>query len=384
MRTFRTHLCLVSDQAMANLIPALDRAMKPESVVLVVTDEMVKKAAWLEQILKQHGCKVDMLPIGEAYDLYSVSERLLDWVATHEHEDVALNITGGTKVMAIAAQEVFQSNNLPVFYANISNDQLVILGERSEPVKLSANINVKDFLAAHGYQIMQSDKPNPSKPWEDLTGRLIEQVDKFGPALGRLNLLAAAAFVKNGQPKPQKLNEHDADSSSLNELLDYFELAKILQVKGGEVVFQDERARAFANGGWLELYVYMVLAQLAGQTDITHHVSNIRFKSVDGTSDNEIDAGFLSKNRLHIIECKTANLGWPTGNRETKATDALYKLETLLKIGGLRTRAALIDYRGGLTNAVKERAGQSGIKIFSKDQLKHLSGYIREWVNASD
>lgn len=383
MLAFETHLCLVSDQAMANLLPALDREMKPKSVVLAVSDEMVQKARWLEQILKQHGCKVEILPIGAAYDLYSVGEALLNWLAQHQGENIALNITGGTKVMAIAAQAVSQSADLPIFYANVSNDELFMLGERSEPRKLAANINLKDFLAAHGYKIIRSEKPHPSKPWEDLTERLIDQVDKFGPALGRVNQLAADAFVKNGQPKPQTLNDGDRNNSLLNELLDYFELAKVLQVQEARVVFKDETARAFANGGWLELHVYMVLSQLAGHSDIAHHVSNIRFTSADGKSDNEIDAGFLSKNRLHIIECKTANLGRATGNRDSKATDALYKLETLLKIGGLRTRAALIDYRGGLSKADKARAAQSKIKIFSKDQLKHLGGHIKEWVYAS-
>lgn len=383
MRTFDTHVCLVSDQAMANLLPALDVEFKPASVVLVVSNAMKQQAVWLETVLKQRGCKVSQIAIGDAYDLFAIRDQLLGWLGDHATESLALNVTGGTKLMAIAAQEVFGSDNRPIFYVNVATDELFMLGDRHAKHKLAASINLKDFLAAHGYTIFGSDKPQPKKVEEDLTDRLVGQVAEFGRALGRLNQLAADARVRNGEPRPQKLSYEDLDSSRLSDLLDYFEEARVLKVQGDRLIFSDEKARTFANGGWLELHVYRVLAQIAGETGISSHATSIEVRAPDGKTSNEIDAAFLHANRLHIIECKTANLGRVSKGNDTKATDAIYKLETLLKMGGLRTRGALIDYRGGLSDADKARAAQSHIRIFSGNELPHLGGHLKAWVNES-
>ena len=38
-------------------------------------------------------------------------------------KDIALNVTGSTKLMAVAAQVVFRSAEKPVFYVNVESDE---------------------------------------------------------------------------------------------------------------------------------------------------------------------------------------------------------------------------------------------------------------------
>ncbi|MDQ6951772.1 MAG: hypothetical protein Q9M26_08915 [Mariprofundales bacterium] len=47
----RTHLCLVSGQPNSNLTPLLDRAFKPQQVILLVSPDMRQRAAWLQQTI---------------------------------------------------------------------------------------------------------------------------------------------------------------------------------------------------------------------------------------------------------------------------------------------------------------------------------------------
>jgi len=66
---------------------------------------------------------------------------------------------------------------------------------------------------------------------------------------------------------------------------------------------------------------------------------------------NEIDVAILYRNVLYVLECKTVNYN----KQRDKARDALYKLETLKKRGGLRTQMAFISYRS-LPQSVIDRA----------------------------
>ena len=43
------HLCLVSAQATPNLTPALDPAIRPRRVILLVSPDMRRRADWLER-----------------------------------------------------------------------------------------------------------------------------------------------------------------------------------------------------------------------------------------------------------------------------------------------------------------------------------------------
>jgi hypothetical protein len=93
----------------------------------------------------------------------------------------------------------------------------------------------------------------------------------------------------------------------------------------------------------------------------------------------------LYRNTLHLIECKTANLAQGGKGDDNKATEALYKMESLLKLGGLRTRGMVVDYRGQLASseADRQRAKESHIEIVSGNQLKDLKGTIaRLWLSA--
>lgn len=74
------------------------------------------------------------------------------------------------------------------------------------------------------------------------------------------------------------------------------------------------------------------------------------------------------------------------GAGDDKATEALYKLESLRKVGGLRTRAMVLDGRGALSAHApnRDRARCAGIEIVSGRQLGDLRGCIqRAWLGAS-
>lgn len=393
MPTFDTHLCLVSAQATPNLLPLLDEAWRPRRVVLACSAPMKHAAQALRAVIqtKGGGIVVDMLDLPNAYDYAALSDAFLNYLAEHVDENIALNVTGGTKLMAVAAQEVFRSAGKPVFYVNVESDEVLVIGEKSRSQPLRAKLKVHELLKAHGYSVTTQAQPQISRELRDLTARLIDHVASAGQALGVLNALARSA--RDNQLRAD-LSPGQQSTRALDDIVGLFADAGLLRQQGNALIFKNEEARFFANGGWLESHVYEVLQSLRpqhlGLTDVAMGV-RVSFADAPGkpqnNDKNEIDVAFLYRNTLHLIECKTANLAQPSSGGDDKATEAIYKMESLLKLGGLRTRGMVVDYRGQLSQseANQKRAAEAHIAIVSGNQLKDLKGAIsRLWLAKGD
>ena len=185
---FDTHVCLVSGQATPNLTPAIDPAFAPRHVVLLVSKDMRSRAESLARVLKRREISLTALPVPDPYDYFGVEDILLSWLSEHEGDAVALNVTGGTKVMAMAAQEVFRASGKPVFYVNIENDEVLFLGQKQASFKLGHRIKLRDFLEAHGYSLEGAPSRPGIEAWErDLTTKLAYDLGQIGKGLGELN-----------------------------------------------------------------------------------------------------------------------------------------------------------------------------------------------------
>jgi hypothetical protein len=396
MTAYSTHLCLVSAQATPNLLPLLDEAWRPSQVVLACSAQMKDAAQALRTVIltkgggTQGGIKVTLLDLPNAYDYAALSDAFLNYLADHADDNIALNVTGGTKLMAVAAQEVFRSAGKPVFYVNVATDEILTIGEKSTSQPLRTKLKVQEMLSAHGYAVTTQGQPQVSGALRDLTARLIDHVASAGRALGTFNALARAARDHHLRAE---MTPNQQDSRALSDIVALFEAAGLLRTQGNVLVFKNEDARFFANGGWLEAHVYAALNDLRSQHDGLSDVAmgvRVSFAGAAGKNNsndkNEIDVAFLYRNTLHLIECKTANLAQVGTGEDNKATEAIYKMESLLKLGGLRTKGMVVDYRGELakSEANQKRAAEAHIAIVSGNQLKDLKGAItRLWLSKS-
>ncbi len=396
MTPYTTHLCLVSTQTIPNLLPVLDETWRPKKVVLACSAPMQHAALALRSVIqaKAAGMVVETLELPNAYDYTALSDTFLSYLADHADENIALNVTGGTKLMAVAAQEVFRSAGKPVFYVNVETDSVLVIGEQATSQPLRAKLKVHEMLRAHGYSVSTQENPQITRELRDLTARLIDHVASAGRALGTIN--AIARMARDAPGLRVDLTPAQYDSRSLVDLIGLFIDAGLLRQNGPTLTFKNEEARFFVNGGWLESHVYEALQSLRTQhvalTDVAMGV-RVSFGGADHHSGskardkNEIDVAFLYRNTLHLIECKTANLAQDGKGDDSRATEALYKMESLLKLGGLRTRGMVVDYRGQLANseADRQRAKEAGIAIVSGTQLKDLKGTIgRLWLTKGE
>lgn len=379
MNHYKTHVCLVSAQAAPNLLPLLDDQLKPESVILLVTPQMKSKAEWLANVITPRGIRVEKVEISAAADFTAIQEILFNIVGKYEEnpDEIALNATGGTKWMSIAAQEIFRLNKSPVFYVDVETDNVFFLGDNKPTQKLTQKIDIANYLKTYGYQITNEDKRGLPQEHKDLCEQMVLHVADWESAIGQLNLLAN---------KAEEINTLKAIIEDASRLPIYFDTliaecsnAGLIEgnIRNG-IKFKDDNARNFCNGGWLEGYVNRILSELRKEELLQEQPHlNVKVKK-EKSSENEIDVAFMAKNRLHIIECKTKRF---SGKQAGQAgTDTVYKLDSISELGGLGTKAMLVSYRP-LKNADKQRAKDLRIEIVERDQIQNLKTHLRNWIN---
>lgn len=373
-----SHLYLVSSQATPNITPALDTRTCPKEVILLVSQDMQTQAKWLETVLKQAaGVSVRHYPLEHPWDIQHIQDRILELLAEYENRPIALNATGGTKPMSIAAYEAFREFDKPIFYIHPEKDQLVWMYPREqEKLQLQNRIKLNHFLQAHGSRVLGQTNEGMDAGYKELVEDLIAHIDYFSEALGVLNYYANSA-EKNGISKPceQKYENFDA----FMDLLDRLEQIGVLSFEAEQrrLRFRDENSRFFANGGWLEDYVLNMLNALKKEIpeiqDTAKSLAIEREKNVK----NEIDVACLVDNKLHLIECKVKKFNRPDDN---SGVEAIYKLDSITDIvGGVQARGLLVSYRE-LSKSDRERASSLKVKIIQKQGLKQLRSELARWL----
>lgn len=367
-----THLCLVSDQPMPNFLPILHSVTKPEQVILAVTDKMATKADWLKKAIENRKIDVRILPIPNAYNLAVLQDFFINWLDKDAPEDIVLNVTGGTKPMAIAAQEAFRMANKPVFYISVESDELIWLETRQGPIKMTTNLSLKTFFTIHGFQMEKNNRQGRLKPeWQTYSKILVENVIQWEQALGKLNRHAMLAEQRNVLDCGRVTAENTLSWDELMESLYYNEVICYQD----RLVFKSPEARSFANGGWLEHLVFEAVKEVLPDSKPQ---LNVIIKDARGNQ-NELDVAVLVNHSLFIIECKTKRFVFKDDFQNGPAAETIYKLDSLRKTGGLRTQGVLISFRP-VGPDHKKRAEEAKISVIDQSGLPRLKQLLAQTI----
>ncbi len=368
------HIMLVSDQAAANLLPALDAVLKPTHAVLLVSKRMVQRANHIATVLTENGIKTQQVQLEDEHDMVALEHAVLEVAARVDGEkDIVVNLTGGTKLMALAVQSVAQAAHWPAFYLDIDTDSVVWLDKTKPSHKLTQQLRLRHYLGGYGFALKDGiERPQPNASWQVLMTDLIQNVGSLEEPIGQLNYLCQVA----DKSLRVKLTRQQNDSLSLDALLRKFEEKKLLKRQGEELIFASEDARRFASGGWIEHHVYQTVCGVTGDLLIRDKAANLQVTDSSGQP-NEMDVAFMARNRLFVIECKTAKMNNPD---DTKANDTLYKLsENCRRIGGAGTRGMLATYRP-LRESEQRLAKALQIEVVSSRELARLDERLKQWV----
>ncbi len=378
-----TQVILVSGQPTPNITPALDPALKPRDIVMLVSPDMRQRAEWLAEVLRPTGVRVHRRAIEDAYDVESIRSRVQELLSERRHEAIALNVTGGTKLMAIAAYEVFFTAGKPIFYVHPEQDRLIWMQPEGLPPRdLAKKVRLDAFLKAHGASLAQRPaRYGVPDSLKKLAEGLIREADRYQAALSTLNW--AAMTAENAKSLTSRDVSAALERTDFRELLVRFEAEGLVVARRGCLHFANETARFFVNGGWLEQHVYAVVQAHKREDSRIQDIGRglrVARRAGDHVVENELDVGFLAQNRLYVIECKTRRFSDETDLGGAGA-EAVYKLDALAsQFGGMQAKAMLVSYQR-LKPAILNRARDYRLATCAGGELSRLPEVLRRWLD---
>lgn len=402
------HVCLVSAQYMANLLPVLK--LHPAYVVLVCTPKMARALEQLGNALDYFGyvneqISVHTVPDACATDFLLARQqaRMLRQQLLAQQPDaphLVLNATGGTKALSMAFFMEFQGAQ--VIYTDTDGGGFIrhLSDVSHPPVPMGKLIpTITDFLYCQGYtevsrseaiwtaeaerlqlvsnhlaEVMGGDHSylvSELNTWRSRVEKLAfgaENPAKFPPHVRNKKVASAIA------QKPHRLAGKFAATASF---LAQQGLLIPLDNQPDTYVFSDLNAMDYLGGGWLEQWAWLQ-AKVCEPHDLAANVTVLAKSSSAITSsdpDNELDLVVLHDNRLLIAECKTIN--WKGQAAKQEIFNKLDALGTHAR--GLFGRSLLVTAYP-LDDRAKRRAKAYGIQPVLLANLSELKSVIRDWM----
>lgn len=281
----KTIVCLVSHQPMANAIPVLE--LTPDKVILIRTKQEKKIAENLRILFEKKKIKTEIYnKFIDPYELEKVKAVCRQIINENEGE-VVLNVTGGTKPMAIAAYEIFKSSDKKIIYYDPVHHCIMTMNPMEtikNPIKLK--LNIEDYLLGHGYEIISD---------VNKTGRA-EKKERFlkGMNYKRFNeFMIFYSEVKNKNPLSKPRFDYARHGFKFNKSMDRI---TIIDEVTGEKIKTDLSNYNF--GDFLEDLLYIKLKNLK-HDDIKYSV-----KISKDNVKSEIDVLLTNDCKLYLYSCK--------------------------------------------------------------------------------
>jgi hypothetical protein len=286
---------LISDQTIPNYLFIKEMAGRYDSLLFISTFQMQEKKK-LEAILntlQSVDYIVDKQIIVEEDLLPSIVDKLSKEVERNDCSFI-VNLTGGTKIMSLGVFEFFSRLDASFYYIPIGKNVIRNI-KNEEEIPIAYQLNLKEYLNLYGLNFEADNRLLFS---EEHTYSFFERFKNY-------------RF--NRYKMPEILNAQSLSSS----------------VK-----------RVYYSGAWFEEYCLLRLKRELKLADnrIMKGVKIYRDKSMNNTSDNEIDIIFVKNNELFIFECKVTIIGRSLDPKK-ELDGFLYKLAAISKDFGLKVNS---------------------------------------------
>lgn len=269
------------------------------------------------------GIAVDAYSADEAFE---ACERL---VARHANGPFAINLSAGTKVMAIGAYEFARKSGLSAFYVVTGQAELLDLTKRQKLPTLP--MDVAGYLAC--FRRTPRRKKHLTRK-EALTRSELARrlVDAGAPALAVLEAIRC-----NGKGKGErtcgvgKYTPTSAELDTWTGLVEEGLLTSFSSVQNGfEFTLPSDSAFAFLSGVWLEMYVHDRACEqvdASGAPIFNDVISSFEIPSNVTGGIKEVDVGLMVSGQLIHCSCKS-------GKTKIWVTDHLDELRAVSDLVG--------------------------------------------------
>jgi len=360
---------LVSDHTIPNVLFVKEMMSAADSWLFITTEKM-KHAQKGLNIVRAAGLHQDQFQeiVVNEYDFPAAMESIEQNIDdTYEY---FVNITCGTKLMSLAAYQVFRTCKSVIYYHGLATDTFTPIYSYSGKftgIPIQAALTLKEFFTSYGLSFSSKQPEFGFEQAELMKNHFLEYEDSI--ALLR-DVRNKCTNVRNRLNKKRPI---DLVNSAFEAYMDEHDIVVTEQKKQG--VLQLSRLLGFNPehmsrnqieyiiGGWFEEYVFFIVRQHLDLPDDACGIGVNITKDGNAVSSkgNELDVVFLRGTELHIIECKSSV-------DKQLLLNTFYKQAALRRDFGLRIKSAVVtmsmEDRKNRWKNEKDRAAYLGIRLF--------------------
>ncbi len=370
----KIYISILSEQTIPNVL-FLKEQQKYDKLLFISTRK-TSKARIYEHVVDVLGIRknenVQQLIVVED-DLMRIENDLARFSKTpflNSNDDIYVNLTGGTKMMAIGVYDYFKKfDNAKFFYLPFGKNTYKQVYPKNSETHINYRLSVREYLNAYGIEItneheLSSDREKAVNRF-DLTKQMLdnylddEKSDKIRKLAANMNKVFR--------------NIYDETKYEVRDIYNAFAKALPGDLYGKNEYGGDEIK--YITGGWLEEYVYNVIKNILPiKADVETGI-----KINKNGLENEFDVMFTLENVLHVVECKTGFFNLENSLDRKKLVNTLYKLSALKDNFGLAAKMYLIT-----TWNVTEKDEEFFKPYFAKSKSMDISLADKRFIKYND
>ena len=382
---YRTHLVFADREMTPNLGPILDERLIVQNVLIAYMPNLVDNANRLKSIYNAHKIKATLLPIEAAFEISDIVSDLKDLVKDVPYDTLAINISCASKMYTLSVFKAFESTPVGLYYL-LPNDQFKWIQPAGLPeFNIAENIQLEEFLHAHGIEHTDAVKFTPSQA--NFANGLVNAIEKIILPQHALTTYQhfSTHFARGKSLKLILHNEHyylneiNSHTRIKADLLVGF-LRKLhnqnilcLSINGNEIIPKPEKEgwkRTFFEGGWLEYLTYRAVLELKAEIPRLKDVA-FGVKLQRENAHDEADVLFIANNQLFVVECKTGT--------NVNINLHLQRLDSLKnRLGGITAHGLLVTTEE--IGANLHKANLLNVGVIDGNQLKDMKTHLKTWI----
>jgi hypothetical protein len=380
----RVLIAPVGEQPIPNLIPLFAaEAQKPFTLVqfMVADDSRIRKVATnlRKTITFNTSVKVADKDLAmNAWDLAKAREECEAAITSYfqKGSEVIVNLTGGTKIMALAAYQAAVNKHAPMIYVNTADAELLHFspdGSLAERKRFKIVIPIATQLHAAGRELVQRPSRNLNEILPNYRKLVRWIVDNYAAAIQNC-ILPVTKFINAERQKnkwcnhPFNLPYHAPLALQIKDsqlAAEHLKQEGFWDWNGTEVTIATEPQWWFVTSGWLEAYTVTTLQDQKERDFIDEVIGPVYVKDFP-----EIDAIATKNGQLAILECKLTGKVDDEGEAAAEILAKLYSHEHLL--GGLYGKSVFVRARGQQQGA-QEWTSEYQVELVAGSELKNLA-----------
>lgn len=339
------------------------KEFSPDKIHFVVSEESKDKISLLKPFLNNKSFSEKKCNPFDFVSIKSTLEGIIE--KTDSSDEIEFNLTGGTKVMVLAAQAIMQEKNLNGFYINLDNTFLQL--PSYEIKKITSEITTKEFLEMTGHKISRS---NVLSDFSNDDFKSVSTIESFSLSYDKL-LLQINSKVRKTYDNLNKIPTSGQLEINQNCKLNWTANKIIVTFQGREVLKIDSSntRTLFFNAGWWELTVAKAISKWTKAKELLIQCE-LPFKTDTNTTKNEIDVLVNIGGKLIFVECKSGTVKQEDINKMRVVKDTY---------GGVISKSLLVS-RFMPSTTIIEKCKELNIEIFycflGRNQINSLSKLI--------